>query len=224
MQGPWHYLIIPLSNLTANSYFSFCLSCPTTDTSQSHKGCHRWLGTERWFLGMEGDCRYRHAWMSLWALVVASGYASVAYCLDLLTSLLLPHAGSNVSHTQFCTDSLQLRELAQGDGSMCVCVCVCLSVCERLSACTCACLCLFSVCACILCVWYVGHWMCVCHVICIVYTWMSRCLLSWHGMIYVCTCECVRTLPVGLSVCVCVQVATVCVHVCLSIVHVARTR
>ncbi len=179
-------------------------------------------------------CKYRYAWMLLWALAVTSGYD--AYYLDLLPSLRFSLMQDLMSHayTQLCTDSLILREMAQGDGSICVCVrlSVCLSVylsvCERLYVCMSVSV---SVCACILCIRYVRHTSCV-HVcvcvyvsccVCIVYTWMSRCL--WYGMIYVCTCECVHTLPVCLSVRVCVQVATVCVcmYVCQYIVHVART-
>ncbi len=156
------------------------------------------------------------------ALAVTSGYEIVAYYLVLLPSLwfslmqnLMSHA-----HTQLCTDLLKLREMARGDGSICVCVCVCLSVCLSMSVCMCACLCLCVLAYYMSVILSVCVWVYVSCCICIVHTWMSRCLLSWHGMIYVCTCD-----IACMSVCssVCPSSYSVCVYVCLSIVHVART-
>ncbi len=56
---------------------------------------------------MERDDRYRCIYLLLSALVVTSGFAIVAYCLDLLPSFV-PHAGSDVSRTQLCTDHGEL--------------------------------------------------------------------------------------------------------------------
>ncbi len=98
------------------------------------------------------------------ALSIGS-YEFVAYYLDLLPSLrfslmqdLMSHA-----HTQLCTDSLKLREMAQGDGSICVCVSVCLSICLSVSGCMCACLCLYFVCVCL----HIMHMICLSYLVCV---------------------------------------------------------